>query len=327
LPCPDFAVDKNIQIEERLSLAQNNFQDVYNKSFKDGQFICLEQTLKAWEPYIGALMENLPDDEARQFTDAILTKWARYRTGIMPEVFGRISNARKSNNKSPQIIIIDVNKTSNLLRNIDVFIDPVRQQTDYSEVKRMLWRNLIDKRHSAVPHKKTGRGVETAQSGELININGELSSVVHAIGFPAEGAEIVKGRTPPFTSNLGAIKDSSTKVTQSILTTLEWSGYAEEKQYQVPTELDKVFNDLVSAHVQRIGFKTQNKKRDVDRKILLQHIPAISKYFTKESNSLKTINYSVKQFEFIAWQEAWNKFTKKNITPLQLRAELELNVK
>ena len=106
--------------------------------------------------------------------------------------------------------LIETRKNEITSLEVGAVICSAGQESDYTKIASPLWRKLIDVHGSAIPHKKTGRGIEVGEYGELINAKGEVSSIVYAVGPMRQGDEIQRrGRLGGFVFSIGTIRNQA----------------------------------------------------------------------------------------------------------------------
>jgi hypothetical protein len=95
-------------------------------------------------------------------------------------------------------------------------------QSDYTRTNNVFWRNLIDRRKLAVPHRKTRQGIEVGEHGELVRADGTVSGIFYAVGPIRQGDEIQRrGRLGGFVFSLGPTRNQAFDTAMTVLTRLK----------------------------------------------------------------------------------------------------------
>ncbi|WP_123746763.1 FAD/NAD(P)-binding protein [Saccharothrix texasensis] len=198
--------------------------------------VVTERVAKSWEPYLPAILERIPTDELRALLDGYGTLLAvlrvsamSYTTDIVDAAMGedkqialttgRVQHIRATGTGTLVLSVADRDSTRTI--EADLVVSNFGRETNYERADSTLWSNLLRK-EIAVPHRRTGRGVEVDPYGRLLGPDGTPSGPVSVVGSPREGDEIVRnGRTGAFTFNLAAIKNHSVEVAATTLHRLE----------------------------------------------------------------------------------------------------------
>ncbi|MFE9579974.1 FAD/NAD(P)-binding protein [Nocardia sp. NPDC006044] len=194
----------------------------------------------------------------------------------------------------------------------DLVISNFGREFDYTEVASPLWQRLLSS-GLAVPHRKTGRGVEVDEFGTLLMADGRGSGAICAVGAPREGDEIVRhGRLGAFGFNLATIKNHSVSVAAHVLRHLESRFDSSEPDGPPTPALDNEWADLVSLEIQRLAARERRRRAEYRAQLDLK---------------LRT---GLAQFDIRAWLSAINRaaidrLTEVSVTPRELRAQLALD--
>ncbi len=190
--------------------------------------ILSERIIKGWEPWVVELVDRLPAAVVRgllrEYKDYIVTS----RIGTIAEIANPVREAMQARGGLAQVRILAgniVSMTARDDRRLDVrvvaqggeqviaagaVICAAGQEADYTQVKSRLWRQLVDVRKLAVPHKKTGLGVEVGEHGELVDASGQPSSRMSVVGPARQGDEIQRhGRLGGFTFSIGTTRNQA----------------------------------------------------------------------------------------------------------------------
>ncbi|MEW2064916.1 FAD/NAD(P)-binding protein [Streptomyces sp. NPDC007002] len=199
--------------------------------------IVSERVAKAWEPYVPEVIDRIPTDDLRRLLDEYATSLASLRVGAVEYTMAIIERAMQPQDGRVELVagrVQDITPAeSGRLRlsiaaqhqrhtvEADLVVSNFGREPDYTRVEQPLWRNLLRK-GIAVPHERTGRGVEVDACGTLLSAYGTPAGPVSAVGVPREGDEIVRhGRTGAFAFNLAAIKNHSVSVAAHVVEQLE----------------------------------------------------------------------------------------------------------
>jgi hypothetical protein len=198
--------------------------------------VVTERVLKAWEPYLPAILDRVPSADLRALLDSYGSLLAMLRVGVMPYTAGIVDAAIAAGGPvavtTGRVDEIRGTEAGTLVVSIsgptgpgsieaDLVISNFGRETDYERTDSRLWRNLL-RNGTATAHRRTGRGVEVDVCGYLVGSAGNPSGAVSVVGSPREGDEIIRnGRMGAFTFNLAAIKNHSVEVAATVLCRLE----------------------------------------------------------------------------------------------------------
>lgn len=198
--------------------------------------VVTERVLKAWEPYLPAILARVPSADLRALLDSYGSLLAMLRVGVMPYTAGIVDAAIAAGGPvavtTGRVDEIRGTEAGTLIVSIsgptgpgsieaDLVISNFGRETDYERADSRLWRNLL-RNGTATAHRRTGRGVEVDVCGYLVGSAGNPSGAISVVGSPREGDEIIRnGRMGAFTFNLAAIKNHSVEVAATVLCRLE----------------------------------------------------------------------------------------------------------
>ncbi|GAA2797222.1 hypothetical protein GCM10010441_23040 [Kitasatospora paracochleata] len=199
--------------------------------------VVAERVAKAWEPHLPEAIERIPTAELRGLLDEYGTAIAAVRVGAVEYTMAVIERAMRPADGPVRLLVggvaaITPTASGRLVVHVagpdgkraveaDLVVSNFGREPDYHRVVQPLWRNLL--RHGiAVPHGRTGRGLEVDAHGTLLGADGDPAGPVSAVGVLREGDEIVRnGRTGAFAFNLAAIKNHSIAVAAHVVERLE----------------------------------------------------------------------------------------------------------
>ncbi|MFJ4415110.1 FAD/NAD(P)-binding protein [Streptomyces sp. NPDC088925] len=196
-----------------------------------------ERVAKAWEPYLPEAIARIPTDDLRGLLDEFATGLAALRVGAVEYTMGIIEQAMRPQDGRVELLVgrvreITPTESGRLTVSVagrhgrhsleaDLVVSNFGREFDYAKVEQPLWRDLLRK-GIAVPHARTGRGVEVDECGTLLSADGTPAGPISTVGVPREGDEIVRhGRTGAFAFNLAAIKNQSVSVAAHVVEQLE----------------------------------------------------------------------------------------------------------
>ncbi|MEV4256476.1 FAD/NAD(P)-binding protein, partial [Spirillospora sp. NPDC049652] len=195
-----------------------------------------EHVAKSWESHLPEVLAEVPTPDLRALLDGHGSLLATLRVCAVPYITelvgpaladggqvvlttGRVAGIADTGNGTLRVSVAGPEATRTI--DADLVIANFGRETDYERVGSALWRNLLRK-GIAVPHRRTGRGVQVDENGVLIGADGTPSGPVSVVGCPREGDEIVRyGRLGAFAFNLAAIKNHSVGVAATVLHRLE----------------------------------------------------------------------------------------------------------
>ncbi|MEU8515140.1 FAD/NAD(P)-binding protein [Kitasatospora sp. NPDC048722] len=241
LPCPKTLLEPYRNREEFLARVRSEWEAARSTVLRDhpevDPMVVSERVAKAWEPHLPEAIERIPSAELRSLLDEFGTSMAALRVGAVEYTMAVIERAIHPADGSAKLVVgkveaITPTASGRLVVSVvapeerhaieaDLVVSNFGRESDYSRVGQQLWRNLL-RRGIAVPHERTGRGLEVDEHGVLLSPGGEPAGPISAVGVPREGDEIVRhGRTGAFAFNLAAIKNQSIAVAARVIERLE----------------------------------------------------------------------------------------------------------
>ncbi|MEZ0111131.1 putative NAD(P)/FAD-binding protein YdhS [Catenulispora sp. EB89] len=243
LPCPRDLLKPYRDREEFLARLRSEWDAACAAVARDhpdiDPAVVTERVAKAWEPYCPEVIEQIPSAELRSLLDEFGTAISALRVcaveytmsvidhAMLPSdgrvrlVVGRVGTITPGESGRLAVGIASPESQDPQIIEADLVVSNFAREPDYGRVTQPLWRNLQAK-GLAVPHRRTGRGVEVDAHGRLLGRDGEPIGPVFAAGVPREGDEIVRnGRTGAFAFNLATIKNQSITVAAHALELLE----------------------------------------------------------------------------------------------------------
>ncbi|MFF3074097.1 FAD/NAD(P)-binding protein [Kitasatospora sp. NPDC057936] len=292
LPCPKALLEPYRNREEFLARVRSEWETAREAVLRDhpevDPTVVAERVAKAWEPHLPEAIERIPSAELRSLLDEFGTSMAALRVGAVEYTMAIIERAIHPADGSAKLVVgkvegITPTASGRLVVSVaapeeehaieaDLVVSNFGRESDYSRVGRPLWRNLL-RRGIAVPHERTGRGLEVDEHGTLLSPGGEPAGPVSAVGAPREGDEIVRnGRTGAFTFNLAAIKNQSIAVAARVIEQLELElephedglardmaqchGHVSNSEEAVPVG----FDEAVALEVRRLATRNRSER-------------------------------------------------------------------
>ncbi|ALG08494.1 FAD/NAD(P)-binding protein [Kibdelosporangium phytohabitans] len=254
--------------------------------------VVTERVSKSWEPYLPEVLARVPAPDLRALLDSYSSLLATlrvsavaYTTEIVDAAMadgGRISlvtgKVDRITAAGPGKLAVSV---AGRTIEADLVIANFGREPDYERVRSKLWQNLL-RGGIAVPHHRTGRGVEVDALGTLLGQAGSRSGPISVVGAPREGDEIVRyGRMGAFSFNLAAIKNHSVGVAAAVLNRLE-SCYDEQADELADTlagssdsEVREAFAYSVALDVHRMAARRLTTREvlaaRLDKSLLVLH--------------------------------------------------------
>lgn len=230
--------------------------------------VVTERVSKSWEPYLPEILRRVPSADLRALLDSygsllatLRVSAVAYTTEIVDEAMrdGRIALTTGKVERIEDAggrLSVSVSGATPKTIEADLVISNFGRESDYARVDSVLWSTLLRKGF-AVPHARTGRGVEVDRDGTLLGADGRPAGPLSVIGSPREGDEIVRnGRTGAFTFNLAAIKNHSVGVAAAVLRRLE-SCY-DQAEVRIPDPA--AFQRSVMLEVRRMAARTRRER-------------------------------------------------------------------
>jgi uncharacterized NAD(P)/FAD-binding protein YdhS len=356
IPEPKF-VSEDLPIDERIKLAFRELDEALLANARpevsdQENNVWMERVLKAWEPHVANLMKKLSTEEARKLSHAFGVL-SRVRVGMMPEVVDQINNAKMTAKDGAFHQVIDIQdvdaflhlyaqdvrakqgvdpSVSQIAESIyhpDLIIENIPRQADYTKVNNPLWRKLMDERHAAIPHRKTGQGVQLDADYRLIAADGKSSNIVYVAGIPAEGHEReTKGRIGAFAFNLAAVKDQSFLIANHVLghtrQPVMHAISVHERQKAAPA-LYPAIASMASRYTTFFAAKTKLERNAARRALESEetHLALALRSVNLEEGSIKSLLYEALT---TAREAASNQITDISITPRELNSRLKRQI-
>ncbi|MFI9813289.1 FAD/NAD(P)-binding protein [Saccharothrix variisporea] len=228
--------------------------------------VVTERVAKSWEPHLPEVLRRVPSADLRALLDSYGSLLATLRVNAVAYTTEIVDAAMRD---TGQITVTTAKVervedaggrlavcTSAGTIEADLVISNFGRESDYARVDSPLWSALLRK-GMAVPHHRTGRGVEVDEQGTLLGTDGRPAGPLSVIGSPREGDEIVRnGRTGAFTFNLAAIKNHSVGVAAAVLRQLE-SCYDHHAAPEIPDP------EAVRLEVRRMAARTRAEREDL----------------------------------------------------------------
>jgi hypothetical protein len=243
-----------------------------------------ERVAKAWEPHLPETLARIPTADLRALLDRYGSLLATLRVGAVPYTTEIVDTAmadgqvvvvtgtvdRIVGTEAGTLVLSVSGPAGTRTVEADLVISNFGREPDYGRVRSVLWANLLRK-GIAVPHSRTGRGVEVDGSGALAGRAGTVP--VWVVGGPREGDEIMRhGRMGAFAFNLAAIKNHSTGVAAAVLRRLE-SCYDEEAEGLADT-LPHAPDHAAFAHAVMLEVRRMASRRRRDREAVALRLEA-----------------------------------------------------
>ncbi|MGW4114233.1 FAD/NAD(P)-binding protein [Actinosynnema sp. NPDC004786] len=302
--------------------------------------VVTERVAKSWEPHLPAILERVPTDELRALLDsygsliAVLRVSAMaYTTDIVdaatggdgPVVLtgGRVQRIHTTDAGTLVVTVADGGTTRTV--EADLVVGPFGRESNYERADSALWSSLL-RRELAVPHRRTGRGVEVDPCGRLLGPGGTPSGPISVVGSPREGDEIVRnGRTGAFTFNLAAIKNHSVEVAATTLHRLE-SCYDDRAADLVPSLTDAPdpeLRDAVSGSVM-LDVRRMATRDRADREVAAGRLEDNLRRIREVIARAGGVVPDDRAVRFAVNTAATTKLTDLSVTPRELRFLLGL---
>ncbi|MGC5396070.1 FAD/NAD(P)-binding protein [Streptomyces sp. DT20] len=347
LPCPKTLLEPYLDRQEFLARVRSAWEAACSTVVREypgiHPTVVAERVAKAWEPHLPKAIELIPSAELRGLLDEFGTAIAAFRVGAVEYTMEVIERAMHPADGTAQLVVGKVAgikptesgrltvsvDTSNGTRSIetDLVISNFSRESDYGRVGQPLWKNLL-RRGMAVPHGRTGRGLEVDGRGALLGTGGEAVGPLFAVGVLREGDEIVRnGRTGAFTFNLAAIKNHSIAVAAHVIETLEPGGdvlaeslaeyYARSSNIK---EVERVeFEEAVTLEVRRLATRTRSEREIRDSRLdscirAAGELPNLSMDASRRDRLMRAV----------VNRAAVERLTDISVTPKQLRRQLGL---
>ncbi|BFV55095.1 hypothetical protein KCMC57_up01990 [Kitasatospora sp. CMC57] len=347
LPCPTSLLETYRNREEFLGRVGAEWEAacavvVRNRPDIDPAVVA-ERVAKAWEPHLPEVLARIPSAELRSLLDEFGTAIAAFRVGAVEYTMSVIERAMDPVDGPVQLLVGKVEgiapaESGRLVVTVttpeekhaveaDLVVSNFGRESDYSRVGQSLWRNLLRK-GIAVPHARTGRGLEVDGHGTLLGRDGEPAGPVSAVGVLREGDEIVRnGRTGAFTFNLAAIKNHSIAVAACAIEQLElresrlarnlaqFHGHVSNIEEAAP----EGYEEAVLLEAKRLATRTRTERELIDAQLgaRLRSVGELLTLRLEESQCDRLLRTVVNR-------AAVERLTDVSVTPRQLRRQLGL---
>nr|WP_231591142.1 FAD/NAD(P)-binding protein [Saccharothrix sp. ST-888] len=345
LPCPKTLLEPYRNRAEFLARVRTEWETACSTVAQDhpdiDPMVVAERVAKAWEPHLPEAIERIPSAELRRLLDEFGTLIAALRVGAVEYTMAVIERAVHPADGSVKLVLGEVEgiaptESGRLLVSVaapgeecaieaDLVVSNVGRESDYGRVGQSLWRNLL-RRAIAVPHERTGRGVEVDGQGALLSVGGEPAGPISAVGVLREGDEIVRnGRTGAFAFNLAAIKNQSIAVAARVIEQLEiqedglaqdiaqYHGHVSNMEEAAPIG----FEEAVTLEVRRLATRTRS-----ERELLDSRLDACIRSIGGLPAPLLEASRRDRLMRAVAGRAAVERLTDVSVTPRQLRRHL-----
>lgn len=283
--------------------------------------VVTERVSKSWEPYLPEILRRVPSADLRALLDSYGSLLATLRVSAVAYTTEIVDAAMRegqialTTGKVEHIadagdgrLAVSVSGATPKTIQADLVISNFGRESDYARVSSTLWSNLLAK-GMAVPHRRTGRGVEVDEFGALLGADDRPAGPLSVIGSPREGDEIVRnGRTGAFTFNLAAIKNHSVGVAAAVLRRLETC--YDQADVDIPDR--EAFDRSVRLEVRRMAARTRREREALTRQ-LETCMEALRRAGVPERALRRAVNAA-----------ATDKLNDLAVTPRELRALLGL---
>jgi uncharacterized NAD(P)/FAD-binding protein YdhS len=348
LPCPKTLLEPYRNRGEFLARVRSEWETACSTVVRDHPevhpTVVAERVAKAWEPHLPKALESIPSAELRSLLDEFGTAIAALRVGALEYTMAVIERAMHPTDGAVKLVVgkverITPTESGRLVVSVtapeekhaieaDLVVSNFGRESDYSRVGQSLWRNLL-RRGIAVPHGRTGRGLEVDAQGTLLGPGGEPAAPVSAVGVLREGDEIVRnGRTGAFTFNLAAIKNHSISVAAHTIERLElredgparnlaqFHGHASN----IKEAAGAGFEEAVILEVRRLAARTRGERELFDSRLdtclrSMAELPGLQALPMDATRRDRLIRVIVNR-------AAVERLTDVSVTPRQLRRQL-----
>jgi uncharacterized NAD(P)/FAD-binding protein YdhS len=294
--------------------------------------IVTERVAKAWEPYLPAMIEQIPTDELRRLLMEFSTQIASLRVGAVSYTTSIVEDAMASDHGLVELVVGGIEHVApaqsgglnvavatqagpRAIR-ADLVVCNFGREFDYTRVDSPLWTSLLARR-LVTPHERTGRGIEINNVGTTLRPDGDPVEMLSAIGVMREGDEIVRnGRTGAFAFNLAAIKNHSIVVAAHVVGRFEYP--TEDTSFTLDEASRDRFDQAVALEVKRLAGRSRSERERLETQ-LSKHLSSDHRFRNATTAGrgrqlLAAIN-----------QAAVEKLTDISVTPRQLRRQLGIS--
>jgi len=351
LPCPKALLEPYRNRDEFLDRVRAEWRTTCATVVRErpdiDPAVVAERVTKAWEPHLPEAIERIPSAELRRLLDEFSTAIAAFRVGAVQYTMAVIERAMHPAGGPVKLVVgtvggITPTPSGRLAVSVlaprdagvpggkehieaDLVVSSFGRESDYSRVDQPLWRNLL-RRGMAVPHERTGRGLEVDADGTLLGPDGQPAGPLSATGVLREGDEIVRnGRTGAFTFNLAAIKNQSIAVAAHVIERLEpeddsWTqSIAEYREHvsNIEEAARSGFEHAVVLEVRRMATRTRAERELLDSQLAtcIRSVGEHPAFRMDSSRQYRLIGMAV-------GRAAVERLTDVSVTPRQLRRQL-----
>jgi uncharacterized NAD(P)/FAD-binding protein YdhS len=345
LPCPKTLLEPYRNREEFLARVRAEWETARSTVALEhpevDPAVVAERVAKAWEPHLPEAIERIPSTELRSLLDEFGTSIAALRVGAVEYTMAVIERAMHPAEGSAKLVVGSVEGitpagSGRLVVSVaapegkhaieaDLVVSNFGRESDYSRVGQTLWRNLL-RRGIAVPHERTGRGLEVDEHGTLLGPGGLPAGPISAVGVLREGDEIVRhGRSGAFAFNLAAIKNQSIAVAARVIEQLELheDDLAQDMaQYRVHVSNTEEaargeFEEAVLLEVRRLATRARS-----ERELLGSRLDACIRSMGEPPPLPMAASRRDRLLSAVVNRAAVERLTDVTVTPRQLRREL-----
>lgn len=347
LPCPSSLLEQYLNREEFLGRVLAEWRAACDRVVQehpdvDPQVVA-ERVTKAWEPYLPAAIERIPAEELKalltefgtlvaslrvsavEYTMAVIERALVPAEGPAELVVGKVEQITPADNGR---LFVSVSASgSRRVIEADLVVSNFGREVDYHRVDQPLWTSLV-RQGLAVPHRRTGRGIEVDEHGNLLGADETPIRSVCAVGVLREGDEIVRnGRTGAFAFNLAAIKNQSITAAACVLERLALPGPdAAEQLARCFAEIGNMeqagrsaLEEAVLLEVRRMTMR-QRKEREQLGSRLDEQLASVAALCSLAPN----VPQRDRLIRAIVNRAAVVRLTDVSVTPRQLRRQLAL---
>jgi uncharacterized NAD(P)/FAD-binding protein YdhS len=347
LPCPTPLMEPYLDREEflgRLLAAWRGACDqVAREHPRIDPEVIAERVTKAWEPYLPAAIERIPAAELRALLTEYSTLIAALRVSAVVYSMSVIERALRAEDGPAELVVGKVERitpadSGRLLVSVgapgpqriieaDLVVSNFGREADYARVGHPLWTGLV-RIGLAVPHRRTGRGIEVDEHGTLLGADAGPIRPVSAVGVLREGDEIVRnGRSGAFAFNLAAIKNQSITAAAFALERLELlEDEAAEGPAGCPGDIGNLeqagraeFEEAVVLEVRRMTTRMRAEREKLGS-LLDEHVGSMAASRTRTARVARPDRL----VRAAVTRAAVVRLTDVSVTPRQLRRRLGL---
>ena len=347
LPCPKTLLEPYRNRDELLARVRGEWDAACAMLVRQhpeiDPAVVAERVTKAWEPYLPEALEQIPSPVLRGLLNEFSTLIAALRVSAVEYTMSIIREAMNPADGSVKLVVGEVREimptdSDRLLVSVggpgrervipaDLVVSNFGREPDYSRPVQPLWTSLLQQ-GLAVPHARTGRGVEVDEHGTLFGSGAEPIGPLSAVGPPREGDEIVRnGRTGAFAFNLAAIKNQSIAVAARVLERLELRA---DEPARSPAEYDGYvgnmeqaaragFDQAVVLEVRRLAMRIRSERESLDSR-LDARIESIGELHPRPLDA----SQRDRLLRTLVNRAAVARLTDVSVTPRQLRRQLGL---